>query len=70
MPAIRWTGKGLKLIGGLLDTETFEAWAEAQGRQFIEDKVKTLTLKQLAGTTRAKRAVRSNASAAINSEPF
>jgi hypothetical protein len=68
MAAIRWTGKGLKLIGELLDTEAFEDWAASKGRQLIEDKFKTLTLKSLFGTYRAKRAVYSDASAAINSD--
>jgi len=70
MAAIRWTGKGLKLIGELLDTAAFEDWAESKGRQLLEDKFKTLTLKSLFGTYRAKRAVYSDASAAINSDAF
>ena len=55
MGAVRWTGKGLKLIGELLEAKDVEGWIEEKGREFIEKKLAQLPVKWLAGRTRAKR---------------
>lgn len=57
MGAVRWTGKGLKLLGQILEAEEIEAWLEEKGRAFVEDTLTKLPVKWLGGRYRAKRRV-------------
>lgn len=70
MGAIRWTGKGLKLVGELLSAEEMEAWLQAKGRDYLESRIKGITLKWAGGRYRAKRQIIGEVSASIGSDTF
>lgn len=71
MGAVRWTGKGLKLIGQLLEAEEVERWLEDKGRELVEEKLKEISVKWLAGKRRAKsRAAAEVRSTVENAETF
>ena len=55
MGAIRWTGKGLKLAGQILEAEEIEKWLESQGKQFLQEQLRSVSAKWFAGEWRAKR---------------
>jgi hypothetical protein len=42
MGAIRWTGKGLQLLGGILCAEGVEAWLRDKGQSFLEDRARSI----------------------------
>jgi hypothetical protein len=58
MGSLRWTGKAFQLVGELLTADEFEAWVEAEGRAFLEERLNSLGWKWLGGRTRAKNALR------------
>jgi hypothetical protein len=60
MGAVRWTAKGLIFIGQLLEAEEIENWLEQKGRELIEEKLRRLPAKWLAGRSRAKRRISSD----------
>lgn len=71
MGAVRWTGKGLKLIGQILEAEEVERWLEGKGRELVEEKLKEISVKWLAGRRRAKsKAAAEVRSTVENAETF
>jgi hypothetical protein len=70
MSALRWTGKGLQLLGRILAAEEFEKWVTAEGEKVITAMIEKETLKQFGGRARAKRQLWKDAETALNSETF
>ena len=70
MGALRWTGKGLKLVGQLLEAKEVEAWVENKGRALLEEKLQQLSLKWFAGRYRAKRQISAALSSSVQSAAF
>jgi hypothetical protein len=58
MGNITWTKKGLRLDGEILDSKSVEKWIQEKGQDIVEEKLKTLPAKWLAGRTRARRRIR------------
>lgn len=58
MAMIRWTGKGLKILGEILDSDSVENWMKNQGKKSLEDKLKSIPSKWFAGQARAERGLR------------
>lgn len=69
MGVIRWTAKGLKLTGEILDSENVEKWMENKARSLVESKLKQLPAKWLAGESRARRALRKEVQATVDASP-
>ena len=70
MGAIRWTGKGLKLVGELLAAEEVEAWVQEKGKDYLKRQLQGLFLKWLFGRNRATSRVFSDISKSIDSDTF
>jgi len=71
MGVVRWTAKGLKIIGQLLEAKEIEDWLEEKGKEFIETKLKEIPVKWIAGKTRAKNKIISEIHESVkNSETF
>jgi len=66
MGLVRWTAKGMKLAGDILDSEDVEKWVMAQGQKLVERKLTKLPASWLAGRYRAGRAVRAEILGAAN----
>jgi hypothetical protein len=56
--ALRWTGKAFQLVGELLAADAFEEWVEAEGKAFVEERLKGMVLKGFRGRARARNALR------------
>jgi len=69
MGIVRWTAKGLKITGEILDSENVEKWLESQARKLLEDKAKQLPAKWFAGQVRARRWLRKEVAQAIDGSP-
>jgi hypothetical protein len=69
MGVIRWTAKGLKLTGELLDSDNVEAWIETKGKQLLEQKLKQLPAKWFAGQLRARRWLQKDLQESVEASP-
>lgn len=59
MSAVRWTGKGLKLLGSILENKEVEEWLEEKGQEIVERHLENLVVKSVAGQKRAVKSARS-----------
>jgi len=66
MGIIRWTAKGMKLAGDILDSDDVEKWVISKGQALVERKLTGLPVKLIAGQYRAKRQVRADILGEVN----
>lgn len=66
MGVIRWSAKGMKLLGEVLDSDDVERWLLDKGQSIIEAKLTQMPARWLAGNYRAKKSVRQDLLLAIN----
>src|SRR5258705_8506355 len=66
MGMIRWTAKGMKLAGDMLDSDDVEKWLLSKGQALVEQKLTRLPANWLAGKTRAKRQLRAEILGELN----
>ena len=58
MGVIRWTAKGLKIVGEILDSDNVEKWIKNQGQEFLKKKLIDMPGKWFAGQARAEHGLR------------
>lgn len=71
MGVIRWTAKGLKLTGEILDSDNVEKWITDKGKQLLKGYLEQLPAKWCAGQARARRWLRKDIEQSLGaSAPF
>ena len=70
MGKLKWTGKGLKILGDILEKGDLEDWLIGQGAALVKQKFETLTARWWCGRARAKSSVSTDVANAVNSDAF
>ena len=70
MSTLKWTGKGLQLLGRLLAADEFEDWLLSEGKKFFTERFEIISFNWLFGKARSKKQLFQETLDSINSETF